>query len=160
MNNTHALPFNGPNGEAWLVWGLLVALGLGLVVASVIALWRGSRVHKVTFDATKGLDWGKVSGTFLNGKLVSVNYTVGEDIGKDKGKASEDNDVGSIDRGQDPTLPVPPEKQKGKDRLLGRGITTFAERQAAINERSKTGQGGYCLGGVTQQKDTQRNKDV
>ena len=125
--NTHALPLNGPHGEAWLVWGILVALFLALVAISSVALWRASRAHK-------------------------------EDVGKDRGKVSEDIPTGSIDRGQEATLPVPPEKQKGfpmsleeaynrhgaptgvlytnkykpSDQLLGHGIT--GEGQQAANE--------------------------
>ena len=72
VNNVKALPLNGPNGEACFTWAILAALFLVLVLASIIALRRASRVHKPTFDAPKGLDWGKITGTFLDLSLIHI----------------------------------------------------------------------------------------
>ena len=67
------------------------------------------------------------------------------------------NDGCTIERGTGTVPPLTGRNKKKSDSLLGHQITGSREgeeRQAANEQQSKTGQGGYCLGGVTQQKDT------
>jgi len=177
MNNVHALPLNGPNGEAWLLWGLLAALFFVLVAIAAVALWRASRVHKVgeyerKHNATirRLLSIGENMGeppipseAYMNrtpngsidpatpgftpvtlctmdednkvtfheltpqeqAELFPSNCagTLREDIGGTMREVVAVGPSSSIDRAQGPTLPVPPVKQKGKDHLLGHGIT-------------------------------------
>jgi len=160
MNNSLALPLNGPNGEAWITWGILAALFFFLVLASVIALWRASRAH-------------------IGGKLVFVQTQY--PVNPVQVRRSGIND-GTIDEGQGTVPPLTVRNKKASDSLLGHQITGFPEgEEQPIKSSSilasivKQGRRGYVLGGcfvsldsyetvsdmpVTQQKDTQRNEDV
>ena len=204
-------------GSGWDSWRwVMLALGIGTLGAVGIALFLGRRPLremdtqlKATFTAPDGQDWGKVTGTFVGGKLVSVETvmplrTVNVDIGRPCRKTfyirtfdpntrrsesanltfgnffhedmhtiyganyplNEANPVGikgsgtqgsTIDKGPGTVPPLTVRNKKKSDSLLGHQITGSREgeeRQAANEQQSKTGQGGYCLGGVTQQKDT------
>ena len=73
-------------------WAML-ALGIGSLGALWIPLFPGKRMRemdrqlKETFTSPTGQDWGKITGTFVGGKLVSVETvmplrTVNVDIGR------------------------------------------------------------------------------
>ena len=96
-----ALPLNGPNGEAWIFWGVLAGLVLILGCTGLVILWRACRRSKgvkVTIVTPSEILHEKTGGY--------RRMTIREGPGKSW--------PGSSIEGQaEPTLPGPPEKQKG-----------------------------------------------
>jgi len=149
-------------GSGWDSWRwVMLALGIGTLGAVGIALFLGRRPLremdtqlKATFTAPDGQDWGKVTGTFVGGKLVSIETQQPSNPVEVKRSGIQGC---TIERGTGTVPPLTVRNKKKSDSLLGHQITGSREgeeRQAANEQQSKTGQGGYCLGGVTQQKDT------